>query len=99
MAIETIDVKSAAGAYNVRYGRGLLSAAAAEINALGPNTGVFLLTSPKIARHWKAAIQTGLRDANLRKTMLFDDRERAKRMPTVEKLCRELVSAGADRKA
>src|SRR3954469_22216460 len=99
MAIETIEVNSAAGAYQVRYGRGLLSTAAEEINSLGANTVVFLLTSAKVARYWKPKIEKALKSANFRRTLLFDDRERAKSMATVEKLCRALVRAGADRKA
>jgi 3-dehydroquinate synthase len=99
MAIRSIKVRSAAGAYRVRYGRGLLARASAEIKVLGPHTGVFLLTSPRVARHWQAKLEAGLAGANWRGTVLFDDRERAKSMVTAEKLCRELVRAGADRRA
>jgi 3-dehydroquinate synthase len=99
MAIRSVQVRSAAGAYRVLYGRGLLARAAAEIKALGPHTGVFLLTSPRVARHWRGELEAGLGDTNRRATLLFDDRERAKNMATVEKLCRGLVRAGADRRA
>lgn len=101
MAIRSVSVqvRSAAGAYRVRYGRGLLGRASAEIKALGPHTGVFLLTSPRVARHWRGKLEAGLAGANRRATVLFDDRERAKNMATAEKLCRELVRAGADRRA
>jgi 3-dehydroquinate synthase len=44
-------------------------------------------------------LEAGLLGANLRATVLFDDRERAKTMATAEKLCRQLVRAGADRQA
>jgi 3-dehydroquinate synthase len=99
MAIRSVQVRSAAGAYRVRYGRGLLARASEEIKALGPHTGVFLLTSPRVARHWRRKLEAGLAGANRRGTLLFDDRERAKSMATAEKLCRELVRAGADRRA
>jgi 3-dehydroquinate synthase len=99
MPMRSIPVRAAAGDYRVLYGRGLLARAAKEICALGADTGVFLLMSPKVARHWRDEIEAGLRAANLRDTILFDDRERAKSMATAEKLCRDLVRAGADRRA
>ncbi len=99
MGIETINVDSAAGAYKVLYGRRLLLRAGAEISALGPHTGVFLLSSQTVARAWKNQLVKGLRGAILAKTLLFDDRERAKCLSTVETLCRQLVRAGADRKS
>jgi 3-dehydroquinate synthase len=99
MAIRSVQVRSAAGAYRVRYGRGLLARAATEIEVLGEHTGVFLLTSPRVARHWRGKLEAGLAGANRRGALLFDDRERAKNMATAEKLCRELVRAGADRRA
>jgi 3-dehydroquinate synthase len=99
MGIQSVEVRSAAGAYRVRYGRGLLAHSATEIRALGDHTGVFLLTSPRVARHWRAKLEAGLAGSGFRVTILFDDRERAKNMGTVENLCRELVRAGADRRA
>jgi 3-dehydroquinate synthase len=99
MAIRSVQVRSAAGDYRVRYGRGLLARASAEIKTLGPHTGIFLLTSPRVARHWRAQLESALAGANRRATILFDDRERAKTMATAEKLCRELVRTGADRRA
>jgi 3-dehydroquinate synthase len=83
----------------VLYERGLLARASAEIRKLGEHTGVFLLTSPRVARHWRGKLEAALAGVNRRGTLLFDDRERAKSMPTAEKLCRELVRAGADRRA
>jgi len=99
MAIQSVQVRSAAGAYRVRYGRGLIARAAREIAALRGHTGVFLLTSPRVARHWRGRLEAGLRGANRLSTVLFDDRESAKSMVTAEKLCRQLVRAGADRRA
>ena len=99
MAIQSVQVRSAAGAYRVLYGRGLIARAGAEIAALRGHTGVFLLTSPRVARHWRGRLEVGLRGANRQCTMLFDDREAAKNVATAEKLCRQLVRAGADRGA
>jgi 3-dehydroquinate synthase len=83
----------------VVYGRHLFARLRSEINALGPHTGIYLLSSPRVARHWRSAIEASLRGGNLRATILFDDRETAKNMGTVESLCRELVRASADRSA
>jgi 3-dehydroquinate synthase len=99
MAIRSVEVRSRTGTYRVLYGQGLVRRASGEIKELGPHTGVFLLTSPHVARHWRAKLEAGLAGTNRRATILFDDRERAKNMATVEKLCRELVRAGADRRA
>jgi 3-dehydroquinate synthase len=99
MASQSVQVRSEAGAYRVLYGRGLLARASMEIKALGAHTGVFLLTSPRVARHWRGRIEAGLRGANRRGTVVFDDRESAKSVATTEKLWRELVRAGADRRA
>ena len=99
MTMTRIQVRSAAGPYAVVYGEGLVERAAREMRALGENTGVYLLTSPRAARHWRRPLESGLRAANLRATIVFDDREVAKNMATVERLCRELIRTGADRHA
>jgi 3-dehydroquinate synthase len=99
MAITRIQVRSAAGPYAVVYGRGLLRRAATEIRALGENTGVYLLTSSRVARRWRRPIESVLRSANLRETIVFDDREVSKNMTTVDRLCRQLVRAGVERRA
>jgi 3-dehydroquinate synthase len=99
MTTTRIHVRSAAGPYAVVYGRDLLRRAAAEIRALGENTGVYLLTSPRVARQWRRPVESALRSTNLRATIVFDDREISKNMATVHRLCRQLVRAGADRRA
>jgi 3-dehydroquinate synthase len=99
MSIRHIQVRASTGPYAVVYGRGLLQHLAPQVQALGENTGVYLLTSHRVARHWRRHLEPSLRSANLRATILFDDRERAKNMATVDQLCRHLVRAGADRRA
>lgn len=94
-----IAIDSENGRYEVVYGAGVLLGAAARIRSLGENTGIFLLTSPRVARHWRSQLEGALRGANLRGTLLFDDRETAKSIATVERICRQLVRAGADRRA
>jgi len=94
-----IAIDSENGRYEVVYGAGVLSSAAMRIKSLGKNTGVFLLCSPRVARHWRRKFERALRSAGLRRTVIFDDREQSKNIATVERVCRELVRAGADRRA
>jgi 3-dehydroquinate synthase len=94
-----IGVRSATGPCAVAYGHALVQRAATELRALGPHTGLFLLSSPRVACHWRKPLETSLRGAGWRATILFDDRETAKSMHTVERVCRQLVRAGADRRA
>jgi 3-dehydroquinate synthase len=94
-----IAIDSENGRYQVVYGAGVLSSAAMRIKSLGKNTGVFLLCSPRVARHWRRKFERALRSASLRRTVIFDDREQSKNIATVERVCRELVRAGADRRA
>jgi 3-dehydroquinate synthase len=94
-----IAIQSENGRYEVVYGADVLSGATSRIKSLGENTGVFLLCSPRVARHWRAKFERALRGAGLRRTLIFDDREESKNIATVERVCRELVRAGADRRA
>ena len=96
---QRISIDSENGRYQVVYGAGVLSRAGAAVASLGANTGVFLLSSPRVARHWRRKLERALRSAGLRHTIIFDDREEAKSISTVERVCRELVRAGADRRA
>jgi 3-dehydroquinate synthase len=94
-----IQVRSATGRYDVVYGGELLGRAAREIQSLGEQTGIYLLISPRVARRWRRPLELALRAANLRATIIFDDREVVKNIATVDRLCRRLVRAGADRRA
>ena len=99
MKPQRILVRSAAGAYAVVCGTGALKHAATEIAALGEFSGVFLLSSPRVAAHWLPALQSQLKKSGLRATILFDDREASKNLATVERITRQLVRRGADRHA
>jgi 3-dehydroquinate synthase len=94
-----IAIRSENGRYEVIYGAGVLSRAGSQIKSVGENTGVFLLCSPRVARYWRAKLERALRSAGLRGTVIFDDREESKNISSVERICRELVRAGADRRA
>ena len=99
MRPQRIAIDSENGRYEVVYGAGILSAAASPIKSLGESTGVFLICSPRVAKYWRRKLERALRSAGLRRTIVFDDREESKNIPTVERVCRELVRAGADRRA
>ena len=99
MTPRRITIDSENGRYEVVYGTGVLSSAATRIKSLGQSTGVFLLCSPRVAKHWRGKLERALRSAGPRRTIIFDDREQSKNISTVEHVCRELVRAGADRRA
>ena len=99
MSPRRIAIDSENGRYEVVYGAGVLPEAGSRIKSLLRNSGVFLLCSPRVARHWRRTLERTLRSARLRRTIVFDDREESKSISTVERVCRELVRAGADRRA
>jgi len=93
----TIRVTSSSGPYSVICAPGALTGAASLIARLGDSTGTFVLSSPKVWRHWGRAIGKAIPGG--KRPILFDDRESAKRLATVEGIARQLVHAGADRRA
>ena len=94
----TIRVTSSTGPYNVYCASGALARAASLVSRLGDSTGTFLLSSPRVWREWGRPIAR-IFGKSARATILFDDSESAKRLSTVEGIARELVRAGADRRA
>jgi 3-dehydroquinate synthase len=97
--MQTIQVKSSAGSYDVCCASGALSRASSLIAGLGESTGTFVLSSPRVWRYWGRAIAANIPGRATRRPILFDDREAVKRLSTVESITRELVRAGADRHA
>jgi 3-dehydroquinate synthase len=95
----TIRVKSSAGAYNVYSAPNALGRAASLISGLGDSTGTFILSSPRVWRHWGKALAAKIPSRTARKPILFDDSESSKRLETIESIARQLVVAGADRGA
>jgi 3-dehydroquinate synthase len=95
----TITVKSSTGSYAVVCAPGALARAAILIKRLGESTGTYIVSSPRVWRHWGRAIVKAIPAKNARRPILFDDAESAKRLWTVEAIARELVRAGADRGA
>jgi len=95
----TIRIPSSHGAYRVYCSRGALARAESAIEGLGDSTGIFVLSSPKVWRHWGRTLGKRVRGVRANRTFLFDDSESAKNLATVELLCRALSQAGADRRA
>lgn len=94
----TIRVTSSSGPYNVYCASGALARAASLVSRIPDATGVFLLSSPPVWRYWGRPL-TKIFGKSARGAILFDDAEAAKRLSTVEGIARELVRAGADRRA
>src|SRR3984957_10204791 len=92
-----IRIDSTRGRYVVVCSRGTVSRAS-ELIGEPSRRGIFFLSSPRVWNYWGrelTAKSRGQRSA----TILFDDSEPAKRLATVEKIARALVSLGADRDA
>src|SRR6202050_4657800 len=95
----TIRIPSSHGAYRVYCSRGALARAESAIEGLGDSTGIFVLSSPKVWRHWGRTLGKRVRGVRANRTFLFDDSESAKNLATVELLCRALSQAAAARRA
>ena len=93
----TIRVRSSTGPYNVICAPNALGRASSLISRLGESTGTFVLSSPPVWHYWGRAISKAIPGG--RDPILFDDREKSKRLATVEGIARQLVRAGADRRA
>ena len=94
-----IRIPSSYGAYSVHCSRGELTRAELVVKELCDSTGVFVLSSAKVWRHWGRTLAKRIRGVRANRTFLFDDSEAAKNLATVELLCRALSRAGADRGA
>lgn len=93
-----IIVRAKGGQYRVICGCGVLAQAARDITKLRKHSGMFLLSSPRVWRYCGGKVLRALLQAS-RKPILFNDRESAKNLSTIETICRALVRAGADRRA
>ncbi len=98
-ALKRISVRARSGSYAVLCGRGALSRAGELATRLGPNSGIFVLSSPRVWRHWGGRLEASFRKRGVSKPVLFDDREASKNLATVERVCGKLVREGADRAA
>jgi 3-dehydroquinate synthase len=96
--MKKIKVQSASGTYEILYGRGAASQAAKAVADLGRQGSIFLVSSPRVWKYLGARLEKIFKGTH-RATLLFDDREAAKNLSTVERACRQMVRAGADRRA
>jgi 3-dehydroquinate synthase len=96
--MKKIKVQSASGTYEILYGRGAASQAAKAVADLGRQGSTFLVSSPRVWKYLGARLEKIFKGMH-RATLLFDDREAAKNLSTVEHTCRQMVQAGADRRA
>jgi len=96
--MKKISVRAANGKYDVLCGRGVLRELPRVATRAVQDGAVFVISSPRVWRHWGSRVETLLANS-WRATILIDDGETAKSLSTVEKACRDLVRAGADRHA
>jgi 3-dehydroquinate synthase len=94
----TIRIDSALGRYAVVCSRGTVSRVPQLIGNGNRASEIFFLSSPRVWNHWGRKL-TGKTRPTRSATILFDDGEPAKRLATVEKIARALISLGADRDA
>ncbi len=96
--MKKIKVQAANGRYEILCGRGTLAQLPQVVSRVAKQGAVFVVSSRRVWKLWGARIEKILSGAR-RATILMDDREAAKNLSTVEKACRDLVRAGADRRA
>jgi 3-dehydroquinate synthase len=97
--MKMLRVRAKSGNYPVIFGRGILARLAIWLEPVRAGGEVFVLSSPRVWRFWGRAVTRGLGGLSRERVILFDDRETAKRMATVEEICRKLAQARADRRA
>jgi 3-dehydroquinate synthase len=94
-----IAVRSPSRESAVYCGRGVIRRLSSLLSQMRHSGEAFILSSPRVWNGCRHALAPGLRERAIRGKILFDDRESSKRLATVEKICRALVRAGADRQS
>ena len=79
-------------------GRGVLRELPRVVSRIRGDGSVYVVSSPRVWRRWGKRVEKLLGLAR-RATILIDDGETAKNLSTVERACRDLLRAGADRRA
>jgi 3-dehydroquinate synthase len=97
----TIRINSSGGAYQVQCAPGVFARAGVALARLGDTTGIYVLSAPRVWEHWGRPLLRALGKGPRVpvRAMLFDDGESAKDLATIEQITRQLVLAGADRRA
>jgi 3-dehydroquinate synthase len=97
----SIFVETPSGPYLVECERGVLRRSGELVRALGPSTGVSLLSSPRVWKRWGPPLRKRFAATPGRKpplVVLFPDGEPAKTLATLEKVCRGLAASRIDRR-
>jgi len=103
----TIRIRSSSGPYDVDFAPGTISRIGKTLARMDARmglranrqSGVYVLSSPRVWRHWGSILTRGIRGWRDNHRILFDDSESAKRLETVEQIARDLLRAGADRQS
>src|SRR6267142_521529 len=90
--MKKINVRSTSGTYEIWCGRGVAAQSARAVGRLAEQSALFLISSPRVWKHLGARIERIFKGVH-RATILFDDREAAKNLSTVERTSRKLVIA------
>lgn len=97
--VTSINVKTDSADYPVHVGAGLLASLSRETLLLAAKVSrVFLVTSPEVDRLWSSPIRDGFAALNVAvETLQVPAGEQEKRLSTLERLCEDLATHGADR--
>jgi 3-dehydroquinate synthase len=98
LSMKKISVRASSGKYEVLSGRGVFRELPRVVSRLRGEGSVYVVSSPRVWRRWGKRVEQ-LLGLTRRATILIDDAETAKNLSTVERACRDLVRAGADRRA
>jgi 3-dehydroquinate synthase len=97
--VKTIQVKTKFASYAVVCDRGALNRLGSIVDKLCDGGEVYALSSPKVWKFWGRDVLRALRGLPRGRVLLFDDTEVAKRLATVERICRDLARLRADRRS
>ncbi len=97
--MQTFSVRSGSGTYRILCGSGAINQLNTVISKQAYATGVFVLSSPRVWKNCGRTIAKAILPFGAHAPILFDDAESAKNLATVEKVCRALHRAGADRRS
>src|SRR5215469_5010592 len=95
----TIRIRSSRGNYDALLAPRLLAHAGALVRRAGEFSDVYVISSPRVWRYWGSTLTQGIPGWSDKRKVLFDDSESKKSLATVEVIARQLVRAGADRRA
>src|SRR5882672_10306752 len=95
--MKKIKVRSASGTYEIWCGRGVAAQSARAVGRLAEQSALFLISSPRVWKHLGARIERIFKGVH-RATILFDDREAAKNLSTVDRTALRLVRSGGERR-